>query len=112
MCSSDLCDAGRTAPGQPSIAWPLIRAGVTVIGSLVPLDDTVARRFFPLLYEYFLPVTIADGPRLAAAIIRASAALSPILGAGASAPWRAYLNNLVLYGNPNLRLTVFHSDPN
>jgi hypothetical protein len=106
------CDAGRTAPGQHSIAWPLIRAGVTVIGSHVPLDDTVARRFFPLLYDYFLPVTIADGPRLAAAIIRASSALSPILGAGASAPWRSYLNNLVLYGNPNLRLTVFHPDPN
>ncbi len=106
------CDAGRTAPGHPSIAWPLIRAGVTVIGSLVPLDDTVARRFFPLLYEYFLPVTIADGPRLATAIIRASAALPEILGARETAPWRAYLNNLVLYGNPNLRLTVFHSDPN
>jgi hypothetical protein len=106
------CDAGRTAPGQPSIAWPLIRAGVTIIGSLVPIDDTVARRFFPLLYEYFLPVTVADGPRLARAIVRASAALSVIFGAGANAPWRAYLNNLVLYGNPNLRLTVFHSDSN
>lgn len=106
------CDAGRTAPNQPSIAWPLIRAGVTIIGSLVPLDDTVARRFFPLLYEYFLPVTIANGPRLAVAIVRASAALSGILGASATAPWRAYLNSLVLYGNPNLRLTVFHSDPN
>lgn len=106
------CDAGRTAPDQSSIAWPLIRSGVTVIGSLVPLDDTVARRFFPLLYESFLPVTIADGPRLAEAIVRASAAMSAILGAGASASWRAYLNNLVLYGNPNLQLTVFHSDSN
>jgi CHAT domain len=103
------CSAGRTIPGEPSLVWPLIRAGVNVIGSIEPLDDTIARRFFPIVYKRFLPINTADGPNLSEAIARASAEMEQIFGVSSDAPWRNYLNRLVLYGNPTLRLAVFHS---
>jgi hypothetical protein len=102
------CEAGRTSPDRSSVAWALIRAGVNLIGSTEPLDDTVARRFFPMLYERFLPVRAGEGPALAEAIRHASIDFAAAFATCANTAWRDYLNLLVLYGNPNLRLGVFH----
>jgi hypothetical protein len=106
------CEAGGIASDRPSVAWPLIRAGTNIIGSTEPLDDTVARRFFPLLYERFLPVTAGEGPTLAEAIRAAAIDLGAALSFGLDTQWRTHLNLLVLYGNPNLRLAVFQPSEN
>jgi CHAT domain-containing protein len=97
------CDVGRI-DGPTSFVFELVRRGVNVIASPAPIDNTVAAKFFEELFRALLPARRSQGIPLAQAIRKASIACETYFAAVGD-QWRAFVDSLVLYGDPSLQLT-------